>query len=127
MGLNLSWSLFAGGRDYFNTANTHELWAASLASRESAGRGALSSLKQSYVAYVEAAEKLKVDRMYLDASTVQERIGRSKYNNGLLNFEDWDLIESNLITRQKTVLQSRQSRVVAEASWEQTEGKSVIP
>ena len=43
-------------------------------------------------------------RGYLDAALVRAEIARNKYNNGLLSFEDWDIIENDLITRQKTVI-----------------------
>ena len=52
---------------------------------------------------------------------------RNKYNNGLQSFEDWDGIENDLITRQKTSLLSSRQRIVAEANWEQAQGKGVIP
>jgi outer membrane protein len=58
---------------------------------------------------------------------LRSELGRAKYKNGLLNFEDWNAIESDLINRQKAKLQSQRDRVVAEAAWEQATGKGVIP
>jgi outer membrane protein TolC len=54
-------------------------------------------------------------------------IARTKYNNGLMTFENWDIIENDLIQRQKSFLQGQRDRVVAEAAWEQAQGKGVIP
>jgi hypothetical protein len=49
------------------------------------------------------------------------------YNNGLITFTDWDIIENDLILRQKSLLQTERDRVVAEAAWEQVQGLGVIP
>jgi hypothetical protein len=58
---------------------------------------------------------------------LRAEIARSKYNNGLLSFEDWDLIENDLINRQKALLVSVRERVTAEAGWEQARGEGAIP
>jgi outer membrane protein TolC len=90
-------------------------------------RQTLPKLKQMYRAFVESLEKLKVDRDFLEAASVRAEIARSKYNNGLLSFEDWDIIENDLITKQKTYLQSERDVILAEAAWQQTRGKGIIP
>jgi outer membrane protein TolC len=87
----------------------------------------LVRLKQAWAGYVESEEKLKVDQAFLEAAVLRAEIARSRYNNGLMSFEDWDRIENDLIQRQKTVLQSQRDRVTAEAAWEQAQGKGVIP
>ena len=43
-----------------------------------------------------------------------------------LNHLDWDIIENDLINRQKAYLQTKRDRISAEASWEQTQGKGVF-
>jgi len=53
-------------------------------------------------------------------------IARNKYNNGLLTFEDWDVIESDLINRQTTYLQNQRDRVISEAAWENIQGIGVF-
>jgi outer membrane protein TolC len=58
--------------------------------------------------------------------TLRAEIARSKYNNGLTTFDDWDLIESDLINRQRAVLSSQGNRVVAEAAWEQAQGRGAL-
>ena len=69
---------------------------------------------------------MKVDSAYVEAAEAREKISRQKYNNGLSTFDEWDLIESDLIKRQKSLLLSERDRVVAEAAWEQVQGKGVL-
>jgi hypothetical protein len=72
------------------------------------------------------AEKLEVDALFVEAGTSRARIAKEKYNNGLLTFDEWDIIENDLITRQKTLVQTERDRVIAEALWEQVQGRGVI-
>ena len=127
VGLNLNVPLYSGGKDYYATKSAVSSLDAAASNTDSTERQLLVKLKQTYASYIESAEKLTVDQAFLDAATVRAEIARSKYNNGLMSFEDWDLIENDLIQRQKTFLQSRRDRVVAEAAWEQAQGKGVIP
>lgn len=127
VGLNLNVPLYSGGRDYYATKSAVSSLEAASSNTDSTERQLLVNLKQTYASYVESAEKLKVDQAFLDAATTRAEIARSKYNNGLMTFENWDIIENDLIQRQKTFLQSQRNRVVAEAAWEQAQGKGVIP
>lgn len=119
--------LFSGGRDYYGTRSSVATLAASGASKDNIARQTRLRLRQTYNAYVEAAEKLKVDAAFVEAAETRAAIARSKYNNGLMTFEDWDRIETDLIQRYKIALAGRRDRVSAEAAWEQTQGRGAIP
>lgn len=127
VGLNLNVPLYSGGRDYYATKSAVSSLEAAASNTDSAEHQLVVRLKQTYAGYVESVEKLKVDRAFLDASVTRADIARTKYNNGLMTFENWDIIENDLIQRQKSFLQSQRDRVVAEAAWEQAQGKGVIP
>lgn len=83
-------------------------------------KDALNLAKQSDIKY-------KIDSKFQSAASIRAEIARKKYNNGLLTFEDWDIIESELITRQTNFLQSKKDRVIRYASWENLLGKGSIP
>lgn len=124
--VNLNIPLFSGGRDYFTTRSAAASWTASMSRRESVTRDRVTQLEQAYARYTEAVMKLKMDDSFRQAATLRAEIARKKYNNGLQTFEDWDIIENDLISRQKTYLQSKRDRVTAEAAWEQAQGKGVF-
>jgi outer membrane protein len=127
VGASLSFPFFNGGRDWYNKRSASWALTSATAGRENIARQLLADLKQNYSAYVESIEKVKVDESFQRAALMRAEIARKKYNNGLLSFEDWDLIENDLIARQTTYLQSKRDRVVAEASWEEVQGVGVIP
>jgi len=127
VGLNLNIPIYSGGKDYYATKSAVSNLEAAASNTDSAEYQLVVRLKQTYASYVESVEKLKVDQAFLDAAKTRATIARTKYNNGLMTFEDWDIIESDLIQREKSFLQSQRDRVVAEAAWEQAQGKGVIP
>ena len=47
-----------------------------------------------------------------------------KYNTGLMTFEDWSVIETDLINREQNLLNAQNNAVQAMASWEQAIGVS---
>jgi outer membrane protein TolC len=123
----LTYPLFSGGSDYYTRqAAINRLTAAGL-TRENAERDIVAQLRQAHVNLLESAERLKVDQTFEEAVTLRAEIARSKYNNGLTTFDDWDLIESDLINRQRAVLSSQGNRVTAEAAWEQAQGRGALP
>lgn len=126
-GLNLSLPIFNGGNDFFTVKSSKADLSAARFNRESVEKQLLPQLKQAYTAYIDAYEKLKVDRDFLEAAAVRANIARGKYNNGLLSFEDWDIIENDLISKQKTVIQTERDLNLAEAAWLKAQGKGVIP
>ncbi|MCM2323949.1 MAG: TolC family protein [Oligoflexia bacterium] len=127
LGATLSWPFFSGGKDYYATGSALATRAAAAATRGDVDRQTLARLRQAHAAYGEASEKLKVDESFREAALKRAEIARGKYNNGLMSFEDWDLIENDLILRERAVLQSRRDRVAAEAAWLQVQGKGILP
>lgn len=127
VGINLSIPIFNGGKNYYTSQSAQALYSAAAFNRDSVDLQLLASLKTAYHGYREAVQRLKVDESFYQAAVVRAQIAREQYNNGLISFSDWDLIENDLITRETNRLQSQRDRVIAEASWEQAVGKGVVP
>lgn len=125
LGVSLSFPLFNGGRDYYGTKNASAVLVSARSTLEDTNRQIVATLKQVYVSYKEAQMKLTVDTSFREAAAKRAEIARVKYQNGLMTFEDWDIIESDLIAREKSVLQSQRDRARAEANWNQVLGKGV--
>lgn len=127
IGANLTFPLFNGGKDYYATKSATEDYRANVYATKNILESGVSKLKDFYTKYVEAVMKLEVDDAFVIAASSRERIAKAQYNNGLISFTDWDTIENDLITRQKTLLQSQKERITAEAAWEQAQGRGIIP
>lgn len=126
IGASLSFPLFSGGKDYYSYKSVSEDYRASIMNRKNIEVSSVGKLKDAYTKYVEAVMKIEVDEAFIMAANSRERIAKVQYNNGLITFTDWDIIENDLINRQKNLLQSQRDRVSAEALWEQVQGKGVF-
>lgn len=127
VGASITFPLFNGGQDYYSMKSATEDYRASANNRKNTEDESVTKLKNAYSRYIEAVMKLQVDEAFVVAAKSRERIAKAQYNNGLITFSDWDIIENDLIARQKALLQTQRERVVAEATWEQVQGKGVIP
>lgn len=127
VGVNVSVPIFSGGRDYYSSQSAMSLYSAAAFNRDGVDKQVLVNLRQNYHAYLEAVQRQKVDESFFKAAEVRAKIARAQYQNGLVSFADWDLIENDLIARETNRLQSQRDRIVAEAAWEQVLGKGVIP
>ncbi len=125
VGANLMLPLFQGGKNYYQTKSARENFKAAISTRKSLGRQLVSNLKQAYVTYLEAIEQLKMNESFREAGVKRSEIATGKYNNGLMTFENWDIIESSRITYETNYLQSQLNLISAEASWQFAQGKGV--
>lgn len=121
--VGVSYPLFSGGKDYYTLKANKSAYEAAKENKASVQTVRLSKLQQALQSYRAAVENAKVSQALLSASTVRAQIARVKYMSGLLSFDQWDIIENELIGRQKDALQTRYDLELAQASWEQTRGE----
>ena len=127
VGTSLTWSFFDGGKDFHSTNSAALLKRASERELENQFLDLKKILKDAYTAYQEAQRSVIVSKSFLDAAVIRAEISRSKYNNGLATFDDWDIIENDLITKQRDYIQKNRDQIIAQANWERAQGTGVIP
>ncbi len=127
LGVSMNYPLYNGGKDTHTIQSAGALATAAQDARTATHMQLRVRLKQAHVGLMEAVQRLKTDQAFYEAATVRAQIAREKYNNGLLTFDEWDIIENDLVNREKNRLQSQRERVIAEAAWDQALGRGVIP
>lgn len=125
LGLSLSFPFFPGGRNIFDVKSAQAEERRAAADFKSAADQAALDLEDSFALYQNAAERTEVQREFLEAAEVRAEIARSQYTSGLLSFEDWDLIENDLISTQKSWLSALRDAAIARAAWERAQGKGL--
>ena len=126
VGLSVSYPFFPGGRNLMDVKSAR---ADLRRSEESLAATAAETglfLEKAFAAYEESFEQTEVETGYLEAARVRAEIARTQYDSGLTTFEEWDRIENELITRQKSELSVRKAAVVAEAAWEKARGRNLL-
>lgn len=126
VGTSLTWSLFNGGSDYYHS--TSAAYAQKTAEKilENNYLELRKTLKENYSNMLEAKLAVKTSQSFLNAAKTRAEIARSKYNNGLMQFDDWDSIENELISRQKDFLNKKRTLKISMATWEKSIGTGVI-
>lgn len=126
-GVNLNYPFFLGGRDIYEAkAARAEEFRLTNTLHDTDNQIALG-LKQALADFRNAVERIRVQEGFLKAAEVRAEIGRAQYANGLLSYQDWDLVENDLINNQRTILESLRDAMIAEATWERAQGKGVLP
>ena len=126
VGANISWPLFRGGSDYYQVM-------AALAERrqakfleEDTWHELYAAIQKAHQIFKQATEKVKVYQAFASAGKVRADIARTKYNNGMITFDEWDKIENDYISHQKSLLQGQRDLSLAAAAWEKALGQGVI-
>ena len=90
---------------------------------ERSGRDSvLVTLEQSWKDLQDAIANVSVQNKFLDAALERAKITRQQYAIGLASFNDWIIIEDNLVSARKSYLNAQADMLVAEAYWIQAIG-----
>ena len=124
--LGLTIPLFSGGKTYYGVQAAQAVATNASYLRQSALRSKIVDIRNAYNTYTQAVEQERVAQSFVTAAETRAEIARSQYNTGLITFENWDLIETDLVTRQRNALTSQTNRVTAEAAWDQSQGQGLF-
>ena len=61
-----------------------------------------------------------------DWGPARSKIANGRYGAGLMTFEDWTVIDTDLVNREQNLLQAQLNAVLAEATWESAQGVGEI-
>jgi len=125
VGLNANMPIFTGNRINSNVAAAKERVVQSEMDLMDTANSLMASLQQRWNSYMDAVENEATQKELFDAEMLRAEISTAKYKQGLLSFEDWDIIESNLINQGKTHLQRRRASELEQARWKNALGWSV--
>lgn len=126
IGLTLSIPLFEGWKSVSSyRSSVTKVEATRLSSRNILLK-ITNTLRQSFYLYVEAVQKEKIDESFRLAAVMRAEVARNKYKNGFITFEEWDIVETDLIARQKEVLNSEKNRIIRQSLWEQAQSIGVF-
>ena len=127
VGVQLNYAFFPGGRNIMDvrSAQSDERRYGWLL--RSQWQQTLVDLQQAYNDWLDAAQQSHVQQEFLQAAELRAEIARSQYTSGLMSFDDWDIIENDLIAQQKAELTARRDAVLALATWEKARGISLLP
>jgi outer membrane protein TolC len=117
VGVSLSLPLFEGG------SRLEEVTRAKAALREAEENERRErdtvylSLEEAWLALEDAYQRVAVQKKFLEATEERARISEVQYASGLLSFDNWIIIEDDLVRSRKSDLQYRANALKSEARW----------
>jgi outer membrane protein len=126
VGLTLSIPLFDGFKTYASSSSGSATYKANKLTSQNLVMLTEKNIKRAFYDYVEAIQKEKIDLGFSKAAILRAEVARNKYKNGFITFEDWDIVETDLIAKQTANLASERNRIVKQSLWEQAQGIGVF-
>ncbi len=121
--VSLSIPLYSGGRSSYDIlsakSDRDRFWQTYL--------GTLAQtkvdIKSLQAAAIDAIDSVAVQKSFAQSAVTRAEIAKASYTTGLLSFENWDIIENDLIAQEQATLSKSRDAVLAVARLEKLLGK----
>lgn len=121
-GLSLSFPIFEGGSRIAKVDKARAKLNQTEADRRSGHDSIILTLEQTWKELQDAIDKVKVQQKFLEAAQERAKITQAQYSIGLVSFDDWSIIEDNLVQAKKAFLDAKANALIAQANWIQARG-----
>lgn len=125
LGLALSLPLFEGGLRLAQVSQASALVKQLQENERSTLDGAILTLQQTWAALQDALENVNVQYKVLIATQERSKIAQAQYSIGLVSFDNWTIIEDNLVKAKSNYLDAQAAALLAEAKWIQAKGETL--
>ncbi len=125
LGLSLSMPVFEGGLRQAQVFQAQSALRQAEADERSAQDSVIVSLQDAWVSLQDALESVEVRSKALAAAEERSRISEAQYSTGFITFDDWIIIENDLVSAKKAYLEAQANALLAEAGWIQAKGETL--
>jgi len=82
----------------------------------------LLNIKQAWNSLLDAKNNCEIQDKFLEAANERAKIADVQYSNGLLNFDNWIIIQDNLVNTKKSYINAEANLLITEDAWIQIKG-----
>lgn len=125
LGLSLSMPIFEGGLRMAQVSGAQALVKQLQENERSTRDGVVLTLQQSWATLQDAVENVGVQEKVLIAARERSKIAQAQYSIGFVSFDNWTIIEDNLVNAKRGFLNAQSDALVAEANWIQAKGETL--
>jgi len=122
VGTSLTLPIFDGGNTIATVSQAKAALGQAEADEQSGRDGVILTLSNTWTLLQNAVDNVAVQQKVLKAAQERARIAEAEYSIGLVSYDNWIIIEDNLVSAKKTVVNSELSALIAEANWIQAKG-----
>ena len=122
VGVSLSFPLFEGGRRWAEVYKAKAALNQAVADERSGQNNISLTLEETWTNWQNAIDNITVQKNFLQAAEERAKITQAQYSNGLISFDNWTIIEDNLVQAKKSYLNAQTNALLTEAQWIQAQG-----
>lgn len=121
-GVSLSFPLFEGGSRIARVSKAKAILEQAQADERSGRDSVVLTLEETWTDLQDAVDEVKVQVRFLEATRERAKIAQAQYSTGLLYFDNWIIIEDELVKSKKSYLTTQINALLAEADWIKAKG-----
>lgn len=125
VGATVSVPIFEGGRRIEQVKKAEADLRKAEADEKSQKDALIRDLDSAWIELRNAIDNAGVQKKFLAATEERARIAEAQYSTGFITFDDWIIIEDNLVSAKKSYLDAQAAALVAEAAWIQAKGETL--
>ncbi len=122
IGTSLTLPVFDGGNTIAIVSQAKAALGQAEADERSGRDGAILTLSNTWTQLQNTTDNVAVQQKVLIAAEERARIAEAEYSIGLLIYDNWIIIENDLVSAKKNFVNAELSALIAEASWVQAKG-----
>lgn len=125
IGAAISFPIFEGGKRFADVSKANALLAKAEADERSSRDGITETLTDTWTSLQNDLDNVDVQYQFLTASEERAKIAEAQYSIGFVSFNDWIIIENNLVSAKNSYLNAQAQALIAEANWIQAKGETL--
>jgi outer membrane protein TolC len=123
LGLGVTMPIFEGGLRLAELSQAKAVYKQARENERSIKDSAIVSLEQTWVSLQDAIETVDVQYKTLIATQERAKIADMEFSTGFMTYDNWTIIQDNLVTAKSNYLGSQTNALLAEAGWIQAKGE----
>lgn len=124
-GVSIALPIFEGGLRIAQVSQAQSAYRQAIADERSVRDSAVVSLAETWADLQDALETVDVRAKSLEATSERSNIAQAQYSTGFINFDNWIIIEDDLVAAKKALLEAQANALLAEARWIQAKGEQL--
>ena len=125
LGLTVSFPLFEGGERLAQVAQAKATLHQLTENERSEKDSVVYALQQEWVALQDAIETVEVQKKQLAAAQERSEIANAEFSTGFMTYDNWTIIEDNLVQAKTNFLSAQDNALLSEADWIQAKGEAL--
>lgn len=125
IGAAVSFPIFEGWKRVADVSKANALLTKAEADERNSRDGIIQSLTDAWTSLQNALENVDVQDQFLTANEERTKITEAQYSIGFVSFNDWIIIENNLVSAKQSYLNAEALALTAEANWIQAKGETL--